>query len=73
MAALPSQVTEATPESASLTNPVTLVEVPVKTAPEAGDVMETVGGVLSRLTTSFAVAVFPALSIAVPVTNWLAP
>jgi hypothetical protein len=31
------------------------------------------GGVRSRLTATLAVAVFPARSVAVPVTSWLAP
>jgi hypothetical protein len=69
VAGVPSQVTEATPDSVSVAEPVTLVEVPVKVAPEAGAVMDTAGRLSSRLMTRLAVAVFPALSTAVPVTS----
>jgi hypothetical protein len=69
VAGVPSQVTEATPDRASVAEPVTLVEAPVKVAPEAGEVMDTVGRLSSRLMTRLAVAVFPALSTAVPITG----
>ena len=41
--------------------------------PSLCDVIVNAGGVLSRLTLTVAVALLPALSVAVPVTVWFAP
>ena len=73
MAEVPLHVTEAMPDSASLADPNTVVEFPLKLAPDTGEVMETVGGVFSRLMAALTLAVFPALSTAIPVTAWLLP
>lgn len=68
VAEAPLQVTEEMPERESDTLPVTETEEAVNVAPATGDVMEIVGGVLSRLIVTEAGAALPALSIAVPET-----
>ncbi len=67
VAAIPLQVTVAMPERASLAVPIKVAVGVVSTAPDAGDVIETVGGVLSMLMLAVAVALFPARSVALPV------
>ena len=67
VAAEPLQVTAETPERATETLPVTETVGEVTVAPFAGDVMLNAGGVLSRLTVTFVVALLPAVSVAVPV------
>ena len=62
----PSQVTVETPDKESDTLPVTLIPVVETIAPFAGDVMWRFGAVLSIFSVTDVVALFPALSIAVP-------
>src|SRR5579859_1273808 len=73
VAAKPLQETLATPESASVTVPVTCNRALLTNALLSGVVIEITGGVLSILTMAVVLALFPALSTAVPVTVWLAP
>jgi hypothetical protein len=61
----PLQVALAMPESASVTVPVTVIGEEVTVAPGAGEAIVVVGGVLSILSVTEAVAVCPALSVAV--------
>ena len=61
-------MTAETPDTASVTVPVTEAEDELTVAPFAGEVMLNVGGVLSRLTVTDVEAVFPAASVAVPET-----
>jgi hypothetical protein len=72
VAAAPLQSTEATPEEASLTEPLTASELLETVAPLAGDEIESAGGTLSTLTNAEVSLEFPALSTAVPFT-WLTP
>src|SRR5712691_9662729 len=65
-------VTPATPESASATIPLMTASEVNSVLPLAGDVIVKLGGVLSMLTVTLAVAVFPALSMATPLTTWCA-
>jgi hypothetical protein len=69
IAGTPLQVTPAIPESVSLTDPVTETDDTKILAPALGDTIMTPGGVLSSLTTTAVVAVFPALSVAIPTTS----
>jgi hypothetical protein len=55
-------LTVATPESASVTVPCTVIVDVFNTAPAAGDVIVTTGGVLSKLITALADDEFPAKS-----------
>ena len=61
----PLQVALAMPESASVTVPVTVMGEEVRVAPGAGEAIVVVGGVLSILSVTEAVEVWPALSVAV--------
>jgi hypothetical protein len=61
----PLQVALAMPESASVTVPVTVIGEVVTVAPGAGEAIVMVGEVLSILSVTEAVAVWPALSVAV--------
>jgi hypothetical protein len=72
VAAAPSHSTLATPEAASLTEPLTASELLETVLPLAGDEMDTNGGVVSTLTKADVWLEFPALSTAVPLT-WLTP
>jgi hypothetical protein len=63
------QVTVEIPERASETLPFTETADVVNVAPLAGELILTVGGVLSRFTVTETVAVSPAVSVAVPVTT----
>ena len=63
------QTTEATPESTSVTEPVTSSNDVLWMLPASGDVMVSVGAVLSRLTVKLASAVLSAKSAAVAVTS----
>ena len=65
-AAVPLQVTSVTPDKASLKLPVTFAGEVFSAAPLPGDVMATLGGVLSRLTSTPVMAVCPARSVATP-------
>jgi hypothetical protein len=73
VAAAPLQVTAATPERASVTVPATVRAGEPRLAPSAGVATAIAGGVLSRLTSTLALDVFPARSVAVPVTTWRLP
>src|ERR1035441_8531287 len=72
-AVTPLQVTFATPESVSATVPVTVICGVVTVAADAGEVMESVGVVLSILSVTEAVAVLPAASVAVREMTWFPP
>lgn len=63
-AARPLHVTEETPDNESLTVPEIVACEEKALDPVAGDTMVTVGGVLSTLTATDAVAEFPAMSVA---------
>ena len=67
------QVTEATPDSVSDAVPVRVIPETVNAAPSTGEVTARAGLVLSRLIVALVVAVFPAVSAAVPVTIWPVP
>ena len=64
----PLQVTPAMPDSASEVAPVILATGRLITVPLSGVARAMVGGVLSMLTVKLALAVFPAASVAVPLT-----
>jgi len=68
VAAAPLQVTTATPERVSLSDPITVMDVVLRltVCPLGGDEIVKFGGVLSSLTVIDVLAVFPALSVAVP-------
>ena len=66
LADTPLHITVETPDKDSDTLPVTVRPGDVTIAPLAGDVIFTVGGVLSILRVTLVVALFPALSVAVP-------
>src|SRR5262249_27126134 len=68
-AGTPLHDTLPTPESRSLTLPLTLSGLAATVTPLAGDVMVTAGAVRSRLTLAWAVALFPARSVTVPATS----
>ena len=71
VAAVPLQVTEATPEMLSRSLPLIPI-VDVLSAivdPLGGETIATVGGVLSRFTVTEVFALFPATSVAVPETT----
>ena len=68
LAGTPLQVTLARPESASATVPETAAGEKKTFDPLAGEVTLRLGGVLSSFTDTNAVAVFPALSTAIPTT-----
>jgi len=55
-----------TPDKESDTLPVTVSPDVVTIAPFAGDMIFTVGGVLSILRVTLVLALFPALSVAIP-------
>jgi len=63
----PLQLTDETPERASVIVPLTAICAVLRTLPSAGEEMLVVGAVLSKLTVAVAVAVCPAVSVAVPV------
>jgi hypothetical protein len=65
-AGAPLQVTPEIPDKASDTLPVTVMAEAETVVPLTGDVILSVGGVLSRLIVRDAGAVFPAASVAVP-------
>ena len=67
------QVALAMPESASVTVPVTVIGEVVTVPPGVGELIATVGAVLSIFRVTEAVAVFPALSVAVREMIWFAP
>jgi hypothetical protein len=69
VAAVPLQVTDATPERASETLPDTDAGEEVSTAPFVGDAMLKAGGVLSMFSVTLAVLVSPFVSVTVPVTT----
>src|SRR5262249_14821323 len=73
VAAMPLQVALIGPEIPSISNPVMVWSDPVNTVPLDGERIVIPGGVLSRLTVAVAAAVFPAISVALPLTTWLAP
>src|SRR4051812_12410331 len=60
------QVTTVGPERESEMVPVTFVTGTTMDEPSSGDVIVSIGKVLSRLTTTLAVAVSPAVSVTVP-------
>lgn len=66
-------VTDATPESASVTVPRTSVGEIFNVAPSAGSVTASRGAVLSTFSVTLVEAVLPALSTTVPLTTWPAP
>jgi hypothetical protein len=68
MAGAPLQMTAEMPDRASETVPVTDAEDEVNVAPFAGEVMLTLGGVLSKLTEADVEAELPAKSVTVPLT-----
>jgi hypothetical protein len=70
-AATGPHVTEPGPERASVTLPVIESCAAATVAPSAGEFTTTAGGVLSSLIVAVPVAVFPALSRAVPEISWL--
>ena len=70
MAGTPLQEMPANPENASATVPPTVTGEVKILDPLAGEVTLRLGGVLSSFTVTAAVAVFPALSTAVPSTLW---
>ena len=61
------------PESESVTVPMRAMTGVVTVAPGVGEVIATVGTVLSIFRVTEAVAVFPALSVAVREMIWFAP
>jgi len=70
-AGVPLQVTDRTPETLSRSVPVSAAEVAPTGSSEllTGDEMVTIGEVLSRLIATEALAVLPAMSVAVPLTT----
>lgn len=70
---MPLQVTEASPERISEVLPEIEIDEVVKVAPLDDDVILSTGPVLSMLRVFVTEAVWPALSVAVPVTIWFAP
>jgi hypothetical protein len=66
VAATPLHVVAAISERASVALPETVTVEAVETKPLAGELIVSTGGVLSRLTLMLAVALFPALSVTVP-------
>jgi hypothetical protein len=73
VAGAPLQDTPPTPDNASLTEPDTTTYGVLTVAPFVGLVILTTGGVRSKLTVTLVVAVFEAVSVAVPVITWFAP
>jgi hypothetical protein len=73
VAGKPLQVALAMPESASVTVPVRVIGEAVTVAPGAGELIATVGAVLSIFRVTEALALFPALSVAVREMVWFAP
>ena len=71
--AIPLHVTEARPDNESLAIPLMPMLVEELTLPSLGAVMATSGGVWSRFTVTFAVALLPIVSVAVPLMIWFAP
>jgi hypothetical protein len=63
------QLTPDTPERASVAVPVVVMLDVNSVVPSAGETNENTGGVVSMLTVADAVAWFPAMSEAVPVTT----
>ena len=72
-AAVPLHVRVVTPESASLTAPLTDNCAVLNTLPSAGEETLKVGDVLSRLIVALAVALLLDVSVTVPVTCWFEP
>ena len=74
-AAAPLHVTPATPDKESLSEPITVIDVVLRLMvwPVGGDVIVKLGGVLSKLTVTDLLAVFPAVSTAVSEIFWLDP
>jgi hypothetical protein len=72
-AGAPLQDTPPTPDKASLMVPETETDGVLTDAPLVGLVILTVGGVRSKFTVALVVAVFEAVSLAVPVITWPAP
>jgi hypothetical protein len=70
VAGTPLQETPAKPEDVSPTVPLTETGEVKMLDPVAGEVTLRLGGVLSSFTVTAAVALFPALSTAVPCTLW---
>ena len=73
VAGAPLQAALAMPESESVTVPVTATGEAVTVAPDVGEAIVVVGGVLSILSVTEAVALRPALSVAVREMTWFAP
>jgi len=72
-AAVPLHVVEAIPERASEAVPVSCTVAVLTVELLAGEAMVNDGGVLSILRETEVLALLPALSVAVPLTTWLAP
>jgi hypothetical protein len=66
LADTPLHVTVKTPDKESDTTPVTVSPAVVTTTPFAGEVILSVGGVLSIFRVTLVLTLFPALSVAVP-------
>jgi len=73
LAGLPLHETLANPERPSSAEPLTVIEAEGLIAPSAGEVMLTSGGDRSRLMVLLALLVWPAASVAAPLTTWFAP
>ncbi len=69
LAALPLQLTLATPEVASDRLPVTVTEALEKEVPSAGEITVIIGEVLSILRVALALALLPDASVTVPLTT----
>ncbi len=70
---VPSQASEASPDSASDIVPLAVVEEVVKMVPSLGELTVRDGGVLSMLRVTLILALLFALSVTVPLTTWFAP
>src|SRR2546427_13281454 len=73
VAGTPLHVTPARPERSSVTVPVADTVAVSSVAPSTGEVKANAGAVRSMLTLANTTAVFPARSVAVPVTFWSKP
>lgn len=65
----PLQVREDNPDKASDRVPLAVMLDVVKTVPSLGELTARAGGVLSMLSVTLAVALFPTLSVTVPLTT----
>jgi hypothetical protein len=70
---VPLHVAEARPDKESATVPEIVMAAELKPVPSAGEVIVTVGGVLSMLRVVVVEAVFPPASVTVPLICWFAP